>query len=113
MGRCTRAYIGVREESGTIKIRIRDKIRIYLKNEIQRLEFVSDKVEPGDNKREVMCMRFDCSPKKNDLVGALHRRAAMAGLRALWPAMESSPEREEMRREKSRGQGGGQGWGGC
>jgi hypothetical protein len=35
----------------------------------------------------------------------------MAGLRALWPAMESSPEREEMRREKSRGQGGGTGVG--
>jgi hypothetical protein len=27
-GRCTQAYIGVWEESGRIKIRIRDKIRI-------------------------------------------------------------------------------------
>jgi hypothetical protein len=44
--------------------------------------------------------------RKMTLVGDLHRRAAMAGLRALWPAMESSPGREEMRREKSRGCGG-------
>jgi hypothetical protein len=43
--------------------------------------------------------------RKMTLVGDLHRRAAMAGLRALWPAMESSPGREEMRREKSRGVG--------
>jgi hypothetical protein len=32
--RCTRAYIGVWEESGWIKIQIRDKIQVCLKNEI-------------------------------------------------------------------------------
>jgi hypothetical protein len=33
-GRCTQAYIVVWEESGRIKIQIRDKIRVWLKNEI-------------------------------------------------------------------------------
>jgi hypothetical protein len=33
-GRCTWAYIGVWEESGRIKIQIRDKIRVLLKNKI-------------------------------------------------------------------------------
>jgi hypothetical protein len=34
MGRYTRAYIGVWEECGRTKVRIRVKIRVYLKNEI-------------------------------------------------------------------------------
>jgi hypothetical protein len=34
VGRCTQAYIGVWEESGRIKIQIRDKIYVYVKNEI-------------------------------------------------------------------------------
>jgi hypothetical protein len=33
-GRCAHAYIGAWEESGTIKIRITDKIHVLLKNEI-------------------------------------------------------------------------------
>jgi hypothetical protein len=34
---------------------------------IRRLEFVSDKIEGGVSKREVMCIRFDHPTKKNDL----------------------------------------------
>jgi hypothetical protein len=34
---------------------------------IQRLEFVSDKIEGGDRKREVVCIHFGCPTKKNDL----------------------------------------------
>jgi hypothetical protein len=33
MGRWTQAYIGEWDDSGWIKIRIRDKIRVWLKNE--------------------------------------------------------------------------------
>jgi hypothetical protein len=33
-GRCTQAYIGVWEEYRRIKIKVRDKIRVCLKNEI-------------------------------------------------------------------------------
>jgi hypothetical protein len=34
---------------------------------IRRLEFVSDKIEGRDSKREVMCIRFGYPMKKNDL----------------------------------------------
>jgi hypothetical protein len=36
-------------------------------HKIQRLEFVSDKIEGEDSKREVVCIRFGCPTKKNDL----------------------------------------------
>jgi hypothetical protein len=39
------------------------------------------------------------------LVGALHRSAAMAGMEAPWPAMESSPERERRGEERGKGRG--------
>jgi hypothetical protein len=39
---CTGAYIGVWEESGRIKIQIRDKIQIYLKNKIPRYPEIRD-----------------------------------------------------------------------
>jgi hypothetical protein len=34
---------------------------------IRRLEFVSDKIEDRDRKREVVCIRFGCPTKKNGL----------------------------------------------
>jgi hypothetical protein len=37
-------------------------------HKIQRLEFVSDKIEGGDCKREVICIRFDHPMMKNRLV---------------------------------------------
>jgi hypothetical protein len=35
---------------------------------IQRLEFILDKIEGGNCKREVMCIRFDHPTKKNELL---------------------------------------------
>jgi hypothetical protein len=35
---------------------------------IQRLEFVSDKIEGEDHKREVICIRFGHPIKKNEIV---------------------------------------------
>jgi hypothetical protein len=37
-------------------------------HKIWRLEFISDKIDDGDSKREVMCIRFDHPMKKNGLV---------------------------------------------
>jgi hypothetical protein len=36
----------------------------FLKN--LRLEFISDKIEGGDSKTEVVCIRFDHPTKKNE-----------------------------------------------
>jgi hypothetical protein len=36
-------------------------------HKIQRFEFVSDKIEGGDSKREVMYICFDYPTMKNDL----------------------------------------------
>jgi hypothetical protein len=69
-GRCTKAYIGVWEESGRIRIQTRDKIRVWLKmksRKIQRLELVSDKIDAKDSKRKVVHIRFGCPMKKNGL----------------------------------------------
>jgi hypothetical protein len=49
-------------------------------HKIRRLEFVSDKIEGGDYKREVVCTRF------------VHGRATMARVGAPWLTMGSSPE---------------------
>ncbi len=35
---------------------------------IWRSEFVSDKIEGGDSKREVMCIRFGHPTKENEIV---------------------------------------------
>jgi hypothetical protein len=37
-------------------------------HKIWRLEFVSDKIDGGDYKREVMCICFGHPMKKNELV---------------------------------------------
>jgi hypothetical protein len=37
-------------------------------HKIRRLEFVLDKIEGGDSKREVMCIYFGHPTKKNELV---------------------------------------------
>jgi hypothetical protein len=71
---------------------------------IQRLEFVSDKTEGGDSKREVVCIRFGCPTKKMTLVRALHGRAAMAGVGAPWPVMG------ELAREGREGEGERERW---
>jgi hypothetical protein len=76
---------------------------------ICRLEFVSDKIEGVDSKREVVCIRFGCPTKKKTLVRALHGRAVMAGVGAHGRSWESLPAREE--RGKGRGRGG-HSWGG-
>jgi hypothetical protein len=36
-------------------------------HKIQKLEFISDKIEGRDCKREVMCIRFGHPTKKNEL----------------------------------------------
>jgi hypothetical protein len=54
-GRYTQAYIGVWEE-------FRSKTKSL---KIQILEFISDKIEYGDSKREVMCIHFGHPTKKN------------------------------------------------
>jgi hypothetical protein len=56
-------------------------------HKIQRLEFVSDKIEVGDCKTVVICIHFDHPTKKTSLCEALHVMAAMAGVGAPWPAM--------------------------
>jgi hypothetical protein len=38
---------------------------------VQRLEFISDKIEGGDSKRKVVCIRFDCPTMKIELVWGL------------------------------------------
>jgi hypothetical protein len=37
-------------------------------HKIRRLEFVSDKIEGGDCKREVICIRFGYPTKKKEIV---------------------------------------------
>jgi hypothetical protein len=67
---------------------------------IQRLEFVSDKIEGGDSKREVIYIRFDHPTKKNELV-----RDSPWEDGASWEPMGSSPERGERgkgKRERGR-----------
>jgi hypothetical protein len=53
-------------------------------HKIQKLEFVSDKIEGGDCKREVMCIRFGHPTKKNELGWGSRWEAAMAGVGASW-----------------------------
>jgi hypothetical protein len=60
---------------------------------IQRLEFISDKIEGGDSKREVICIHFGQPTKKNEIVWGSPWEAAMAGLEAPWELMGSSQER--------------------
>jgi hypothetical protein len=49
---------------------------------IQRLEFISNKIEGGDCNREVMCICFGHPTKKNELVQGSPWEAAMAGVGA-------------------------------
>jgi hypothetical protein len=62
-------------------------------HKIRRLEFVSDKIEDGDYKREVMCIRFGHPAKKMSLCEALHGRQPWPELELPWEPMGSSPER--------------------
>jgi hypothetical protein len=86
------------EVFGYIKIWIRDKIQVSLKNEIRRLEFVSDKIEARDSRSNVVRIHFGQPPKKNGLGwGFPCMGVVMAGLRAPWLAMGA----------RQRGKGGG------
>jgi hypothetical protein len=68
---------------------------------IQRLEFVSDKIEGRDCKREVMCIRFGHPTKKNELVWGSPWEAAMAGV-------HGELVREGKEGGRGRGRGGAQ-----
>jgi hypothetical protein len=71
---------------------------------IQRLEFVLDKIEGGDSKSEVVCIRFDHPTKK-----CAWLMLSMKG--QPWPDMGSSPERGKRGKEEGRGgKGGAAGW---
>jgi hypothetical protein len=63
---------------------------------IQRLEFVSDKIEGGDSKREVIYIYFG-HPMKNEIVWGSPWEVAMARVGAPWPAMGA--------RQRGRGSG--------
>jgi hypothetical protein len=60
---------------------------------IQRLEFVSDKIEGGDCKREVMCTVLVIPWRKMSLCEALHGRHPWSELELLWEPIGGSPER--------------------
>jgi hypothetical protein len=72
---------------------------------IQRLEFVSHKIEGGDSKSEVICIRFAHPTTKMSLFETLHGRRP-------WPDLKlhGAPERGS---RKGRRRGAvGHGWGG-
>jgi hypothetical protein len=71
-------------------------------HKIRRLDFISDKIEGGDSKREVICIRFGHPTKKNEFVWGSPWEAAMTRLEAPWELMGSSPERGR-RRGRTRG----------
>jgi hypothetical protein len=47
---------------------------------IRRLEFILNKIECGDSKREVICICFDHPTKKNEIVCGSPWKVAMAGV---------------------------------
>jgi hypothetical protein len=66
---------------------------------IQRLEFISDKIEGVDCKREVMCFRFNQSMKKMCLC-----EEAMAGVEvALMVTWQACERGERGKEERDRG----------
>jgi hypothetical protein len=59
---------GCEESLDGLKFELEIKSEFLLKMkscEIQRLELVSDKIEAGDRKRKVLCVRFGCPLEKN------------------------------------------------
>jgi hypothetical protein len=67
---------------------------------------ISDKIETRNSRRDVMCIHFDHLTKKMILIGALHGRAAMAGLESSMDGHGDSAGREQMRGEEwNRGRG--------
>jgi hypothetical protein len=83
------------EESRSFRIWVRDKIR--------RLEFVSNKIEGRDSKMEVICICFSYPTKKNELVwgspwDGSHDRS--------WSSMAGHGE---LAKEGKEGEGGGRG----
>jgi hypothetical protein len=88
------------------ELEIKSKFPWKMKScEIQRLEFVSDKIEARDSRRNVVRIRFGQPPKKNGLGwGFPCMGVVMAGLRAPWLAMGACREGKEG--EGRRGAGG-------
>jgi hypothetical protein len=78
-------------------------------HKIQRLEFISDKIEGGDCKREVICISFGHPTKKNGLCEALHGRGPWSELERPWEAPWGARRRGRGRRRGgiARGQHGG------
>jgi hypothetical protein len=75
---------------------------------IQILEFVSDKIEGGNYKREVIYIRFGHPMKKNEIVCSSPWEAAMAGVEAPWEAAMGARRRGERGgRRRGRGRLGG------
>jgi hypothetical protein len=68
---------------------------------IRRLEIVSDKIEGGDSKREVIRIRFDHPTKKNEFVWSSPWEAAMAGLEA--PCELTGEGKEKGKERRGRG----------
>jgi hypothetical protein len=62
---------------------------------IQRLEFVSHKIEGEDSKSEVICIRFAHPTTKNEFVWDSPWEAAMAGLKAPWGTGEGKQKGEK------------------
>jgi hypothetical protein len=72
-------------------------------HKIQRLEFISDKIDVGDCKRKVVRIRFGHPTKKTSLVRALHGRRP-------WPDFELHGRRLwGLIGEEERGRGGERG----
>jgi hypothetical protein len=74
-------------------------------HKIQRLEFVSDKIEGRDKKRKAVRIHFSCPTKRNKLGWDFPWEAAMAALQTPWPAMG------ELAGEGTEGKGDGRGEG--
>jgi hypothetical protein len=92
---------------------------------IQRLKFISDKIEGGDCKREVMCICFGYLMKKNELVWASpwegnHDRAQgplMVACQARrrgreWKGRGARERRVRLGGSMGRGRAAGAAWGG-
>jgi hypothetical protein len=72
------------EESGRVRFELEIKSEFNWKTEsrkIRRLEIVSDKIEGGDSKREVIRICFSHPTKKNEFVWGSPWEAAMLGLK--------------------------------
>jgi hypothetical protein len=70
-------------------------------HKIQRLELVSDKIEGGDRKMNILCIRFSCPTKKIKLVCGLSWRGRP------WPSSSSMAFHGEGGNGRGKGRRGG------